>query len=189
VLGVLPGVLGAIQATEAVKILTGIGEPIIGRLLTYDALELRFLELPVSRRADCAVCGEHLTITAPRDTGEVCDSVALDPARRLTATALHDLLAAEGARAAIVLIDVREPHEFDTAHLDGARNIPLPHLERHLEELAAGPAPVFICRSGRRSLAACALALAKGIESAAHLEGGLLAWAVQIDPRLEVAAG
>ncbi|HEX8757762.1 MAG TPA: molybdopterin-synthase adenylyltransferase MoeB [Steroidobacteraceae bacterium] len=189
VLGVLPGVLGAIQATEAVKILTGIGEPLAGRLLTYDALELRFLELPVGRRADCAVCGEHPTITAPQDTGEICDAAALERVRRLTAGALHTLLAEEGARPGIVLIDVREPHEFATAHLDGARNIPLADLERQLEALAAGPAPVFVCRSGRRSLAACALALSKGIPAPAHLEGGLLAWAAQVDPQLEVAAG
>src|SRR6185437_15325482 len=117
------GVLGAIQATEAVKILTGIGEPIVGRLLTYDALELRFFELPVTRRADCAVCGEHPTITAPQETGELCDSIASSQVRRLTAKGLRDLLAAEPA--AFDLIDVREPREFDTGRLRGARNIPL----------------------------------------------------------------
>lgn len=187
VLGVLPGVLGAIQATEAVKILTGIGEPIVGRLLTYDALELRFFELPVSRRVDCAICGEHPTITAPRDTGEVCDSAALGRVRRLTATALRGLLA-EGA--ALDLVDVREPHEFNTRHLPGARNIPLGDLGRRLGEIAAaGSTPVFVCRSGRRSLTACALALRGGIETPANLEGGLLAWAAEVDPVFEVAAG
>ena len=130
VLGVLPGVLGAIQATEAVKIVTGIGEPVVGRLVTYDALELRFVELPVSRRADCAACGEHPTITAPRDAGEACDTAALGRVRRLTATALRDLLASEGA--GLALVDVREPHEFNTAHLPGACNIPLADLERRL---------------------------------------------------------
>jgi sulfur-carrier protein adenylyltransferase/sulfurtransferase len=189
VLGVLPGVLGAIQATEALKILAGIGEPLVGRLLTYDALELRFLELPVTRRADCAVCGEHPTVTAPRDAPEGCDTAALDRVRRLTATALHQLLAEEGARAGILLIDVREPHEFGAGHLAGARNIPLGDLERGLGELAAGRTPVFVCRSGRRSLAACGVALGQGIDAPAHLEGGLLAWAAQIDPQLEVAAG
>src|SRR5215469_390712 len=178
VLGVLPGVLGAIQATEAVKILTGIGEPIAGRLLTYDALELRFVEFPVTRRVDCAVCGEHPTITAPRDAAELCDSVALGSVRRLTATALRDLLALGQARAGLALVDVREPHEFATRHLPGARNIPLADLERRLGELAAaGSTPVFLCRSGRRSLTACGLALRGGIEAPAHLEGGLLAWA------------
>ena len=190
VLGVLPGVLGAIQATEAIKILTGIGEPIVGRLLTYDALELRFVELPVSRRADCAVCGEHPTITAPRDGEEACDSAALSGVRRLTATALRDLLAAQREGAGVALVDVREPHEFNARHLQGARNIPLAELERRLAELAAaGRTPVFLCRSGRRSLAACALAVRGGIEAPAHLEGGLLAWAAEVDPVFEVAAG
>ncbi|MGH8270577.1 MAG: rhodanese-like domain-containing protein, partial [Steroidobacteraceae bacterium] len=192
VLGVLPGVLGAIQATEAVKILTGIGVPIVGRLLTYDALELRFMELPVTRRADCAVCGEHATITAPRDQAELCDPAALDPTSRLTAAQLHNLLTVKETRLRLTLIDVREPHEFQTGHLQEARNIPLAHLERQLAELgalAAGRTPVFVCRSGRRSLLACALALRGGIAAAAHLEGGLLAWAAEIDPALEVSAG
>ena len=189
VLGVLPGVLGAIQATEAVKVLTGMGEPIVGRLITYDALELRFVELPVTRRADCDVCGEHPTITAPRDTGELCDSTTLERVRRLGATALRDLLASQAARAGIALIDVREPREFAIGHLEGARNIPLADLEHRLGELAAGRTPVFVCRSGRRSLTACALALSRGAEAASHLEGGLLAWAAEVDPTLEVSAG
>lgn len=190
VLGVLPGVLGAIQATEAVKILTGIGEPMVGRLLTYDALELRFLELPVTRRVDCAVCGEHPTITAPQEAAEVCDSAALARVRRLTAAALRDVLASERDRARLELVDVREPREFHTAHLRGARNIPLADLEPRLAELAAaGRMPVFLCRSGRRSLAACELALRGGIEAPANLEGGLLAWAADVDPAFEVAVG
>ena len=189
VLGVLPGVLGSIQATEAVKILTGIGEPIVGRLLTYDALELRFVELPVTRRADCAVCGEHPTITAPRDAGELCDPVAASRVRRLSAVALQELLAAERTRAGFDLIDVREPREFGAGHLQGARNIPLGDLERRLGELAAGRTPLFVCRSGRRSLTACTLALGRGIDAPAHLEGGLLAWAAEVDPSLDVAAG
>ena len=189
VLGVLPGVLGAIQATEAVKILTGIGEPLVGRLLTYDALELRFVELPVTRRADCAVCGEQPTITAPRDAGELCDALALAQVRRLTATALRDLLGSGAAGAGLALIDVREPHEFGASHLPGARNIPLGDLERRLAELAGDRTPVFLCRSGRRSLMACALVLRRGLAAPAHLEGGLLAWAAQVDPALAVAAG
>ena len=189
VLGVLPGVLGAIQATEAVKILTGIGEPLVGRLLTYDALELRFVELPFTRRADCAVCGEHPTITAPQDAGEVCDAVALGQVRRLTATALRDLLALRQPGAGLALVDVREPHEFNASHLPGARNIPLAELERRLGELDPGRTPLFLCRSGRRSLMACALALRHGMDAPAHLEGGLLAWAADVDPAFVVAAG
>lgn len=189
VLGVLPGVLGAIQATEAVKILTGIGEPLAGRLVTYDALELRFVELPVTRRADCAVCGEHPTITAPKDAEELCDSTTLAQVRRLSATALRDLLAAGHGSAGLTLVDVREPQEFDVSHLPGARNIPLAELERRLAELAGGRTAVFLCRSGRRSLVACALAMRRGMDMPAHLEGGLLAWAAEVDPAFAVAAG
>ena len=188
VLGVLPGVLGAIQATEAIKLVTGIGEPLIGRLLIYDALELRFTELPLARRADCAVCGEHPTITAARDAGESCDFTDLSAVRRLTAAALRDELAADWSARRLVLIDVREPREFDIGHLEGACNIPLAELPLRLGELAERT-PVFICRSGRRSLSACALALRSGIEAPAHLEGGLLAWAAELDPSFEVAPG
>lgn len=187
VLGVLPGVLGALQATEAIKVITGIGEPLAGRLLTYDALELRFLELPFTRRADCAVCGEHPTITAPRDSGEECDAAALRSVRRLSAAALRDFLTSDRARERLVLIDVREPREFAAQHLPGARNIPLAELERRLGELAREATPVFLCRSGRRSLAACALATRAGIAAPAHLEGGLLAWAAEVDPAFTVA--
>jgi sulfur-carrier protein adenylyltransferase/sulfurtransferase len=189
VLGVLPGVLGTIQATEAIKLLTGIGAPLIGRLLIYDALELRFTELPVARRADCAVCGEHPTITSARDAGESCDLTDLSSVRRLTAAALRDQLAAGQDGRGLLLIDVREPREFNTAHLEGACNIPLGELARRLGELTEGRTPVFICRSGRRSLSACALALRAGIPAPAHLEGGLLAWAAELDPTFEVASG
>jgi molybdopterin/thiamine biosynthesis adenylyltransferase/rhodanese-related sulfurtransferase len=186
VLGVLPGLLGSIQATEAMKIVTGIGEPLVGRLATYDALALRFIELPFTRRADCAVCGDHPTITAPRDAGEACDAVALSSIRRLTAAALRDQLASDRGRAELVLIDVRERHEFNARHLTGTCNMPLAELPARLGELSDGRTPVFLCRSGRRSLTACALAIRSGIEAPAHLEGGLLAWAAEVDPGFEV---
>jgi sulfur-carrier protein adenylyltransferase/sulfurtransferase len=189
VLGVLPGVLGTIQATEAIKVVTGIGQPLLGRLAVYDALELRFVELPFTRRADCAVCGERPTITAPRDAGELCDSITLSSVRRLTAAALRDQLASDRASAELVVIDVREPREFNTRHLEGACNIPLGELARRFGELSDGRKPVFVCRSGRRSLTACALAVRAGIEAPAHLEGGLLAWAEELDPTFEVASG
>ena len=188
VLGVLPGVLGTLQANEAIKIAAGIGAPLVGRLLSYDALELRFTELPVSRRDDCLVCGVHPEITAPRDIGPVCDSATLT-ARRLSAIGLRDLLAsAESAGPPLVLIDVREPREFAAEHLQGARNIPLRELESRLAEFAGHGDPVFLCRSGRRSLLACAIALRGGIAAPGHLEGGLLAWAAEVDADFEVAS-
>lgn len=183
VLGVLPGVLGTLQATEAIKLITGVGEPLIGRLLTYDALEMRFQEFRVSRRRDCAVCGEAPSITAPRDQDATSPSDASGGVRRLSATDLQQLLRTHTP----LLVDVREPYEFNAGHLAGSRHIPLGELPRRLAEIPKSAAPVFICRSGGRSFAACSMALEAGIASPANLEGGLQAWAREVDPTLEVA--
>jgi sulfur-carrier protein adenylyltransferase/sulfurtransferase len=182
VLGVLPGVMGAIQATEVIKLLLGIGEPLVGRLLTYDALAMRYREFGFTRRADCAVCGDSPSIRRPGQ-----DAVTAAP---VTALQLRELLrrAAAAGDAGPMLIDVREPREFGVGHLDGARNIPLGDLARHLPELKADRGVVFICRSGRRSAAAGTMALKAGFHHAANLEGGLLAWAETIDPKLTVAS-
>ncbi len=188
VLGVLPGVLGAIQATEAIKLILGIGEPLVGRLLTYDALEMRFGEFRFERRRDCAVCGDRPTITEPRDAEELCAGAALQAVRRLSPKNLSLLLDDAGRRPALLLVDVREPREFAAGHLAGAVNIPLAELQQRLAELAPQANPLFICRSGSRSLAACAIAARAGFPTLAHLEGGLLAWAAEIDPTMSVAA-
>ena len=185
VLGVLPGVLGTLQATEAIKLITGVGTPLVGRFLTYDALELSFREFRVQRRRDCAVCGETPMITEPRDQ-KPSQATAGPGVRRLTPQALATLLA-PGAAAPPPLIDVRERWEFDTGHLPGAVNIPTSELPRRLGEIPRSGGPVFICRSGGRSLRACTMALEAGVASAANLEGGMLAWAAQIDPQMPVA--
>jgi molybdopterin/thiamine biosynthesis adenylyltransferase/rhodanese-related sulfurtransferase len=184
VLGVLPGVLGTLQATEAIKLITAVGEPLLGRLLTYDALEMRFHEFSVARRPDCAVCGNAPTITEPRDPAPL--PTVAGTVRRITAGALNELLR-EARAPAPHLVDVREVHEFSAGHLEGSVNIPLGELPRRLAEIALHEAPVFICRSGGRSFAACELALRAGIPAPANLEGGLLAWAAAIDPTLRVA--
>lgn len=182
VLGVLPGVLGTIQATEAIKIITGIGEPLIGRLLTYDALEMRFDEFRFARRDDCAVCGPDPAISAPQDAPEPCSVGIPETVRRLSARQLQALR----DDASLVLVDVREPHEFAAGFLPGALNIPLAQLADRLLELPPLRTPVFVCRSGNRSLAACAVASRAGIQSPAHLEGGLMAWAREVDASLFV---
>jgi sulfur-carrier protein adenylyltransferase/sulfurtransferase len=184
VLGVLPGVLGAIQATEAIKLIVGAGDPLVGRLLTYDALDMRFDEFPFGRRADCAVCGERPTITELRDLPELCSAEALATIRRLSPRELQTLL---DAKDRTMLVDVREPREFATAHLPGAVSIPVSDIQRRLAEIPAGITPVFLCRSGARSLTACRIALGAGREAPAHLEGGLLAWAAELDPAFTVA--
>ena len=187
VLGVLPGVLGTLEATEAIKLITGVGTPLIGRLLTYDALELRFQEFRVERRRDCAVCGEAPTITEPRDQEAQSARAPQDGVLRLTPQALRALLASAAPARAPPLIDVRERWEYDTGHLPDAVNIPMSELPRRIAEIPRAGEPVFICRSGGRSLRACTMALAAGIASPVNLEGGMLAWAVEVDPTMPVA--
>jgi adenylyltransferase/sulfurtransferase len=184
VLGVLPGVLGTLEATEAIKLITGVGSPLAGRLLTYDALELRFQEFRVERRPDCAVCGDAPTITEPRDPPP-SPPPAQDGVRRLTPRVLHAQLA-PGGGAAPPLIDVREPWEYESGHLPDAVNIPLGELPQRLAEIPRAASPVFICRSGGRSMRACTLALEAGIAAPANLEGGMLAWAADVDPTMPV---
>ena len=181
VLGVLPGVLGTIAATEAIKLIVGIGVPLIGRLLTYDALELRFSEFRFARRSDCAVCGEHPSITAPADPPGFCTLEELERVHHISAAQLAQALA--GAQQPMSLIDVREPDEFATGHLAGALNIPLAELEHSAARLPR-QSTVFMCRSGARSLKACAIARRAGVAEALQLEGGLLAWKGQVDPSL-----
>jgi sulfur-carrier protein adenylyltransferase/sulfurtransferase len=187
VLGVLPGVLGTIQATEAIKVILGIGEPLVGRLLTYDALEMRFREFPFERRRDCAVCGDAPRITVPTDVAAVCRD---DPVtcRRLSPRELAALLrdVAHGGPP-VRLIDVREPAEFSAGHLAGALSMPLAELEHADWTTANHGATVFVCRSGARSARACAIASRQGLSEPGHLEGGLIAWAAAIDPTLRVA--
>jgi molybdopterin/thiamine biosynthesis adenylyltransferase/rhodanese-related sulfurtransferase len=184
VLGVLPGVMGTIQATEAIKLIVGAGELLLGRLLTYDALAMRFDEFRFKRSADCAVCGDRPTITAPQDAPQLCTAEALASIRTLRPGELRELLEEPGGSAAIV--DVRQAREFSTAHLPGAVNIPVGELHARMGSLPKGRV-VFVCRSGARSLTAAALASRAGVEDIAHLEGGLLAWARDVDPSFDVA--
>ena len=186
VLGVLPGVIGALQATEALKLIAGIGSPLSGRLLTYDALDMRFSEFRLQRRPDCAVCGDTPSIHQPQDPPSMSRPGDTPDIRHLSAPDLQGLLKSAG-NSPPPLIDVREVHEFDAGHLRGSVNIPLGQLPGRLGEIAAASAPVFICRSGGRSFAACQMALAAHIASPANLEGGLLGWAAQVDPALRVA--
>lgn len=181
VLGVLPGVMGTIQATEAIKLIIGVGEPLLGRFLTYDALAMRFEEYRFSRRADCAVCGEQPTIREPADLVEICSTEVMDRIRRLTPAQLRSLL----QEAAIV--DVREPGEFAVSHLPGAVNIPVGQVQQRLSEIPKAGLAVFVCRSGARSLTASAIAARAGLVTVAHLEGGLLAWAKDLDESFVVA--
>lgn len=179
VLGVLPGVLGTLAATEAIKLITGAGTPLIGRLLSYDALELRFSEFRFARRPDCAVCGVRPSITAPTDPPDFCTLEELGQVRAIAPEELRDALAE--AQRPVALIDVRQPEEFALGHLPGAINIPVDQIAERVAELPRNRPLVFMCRSGARSLRACALARRAGLEPL-QLEGGLLAYKAAIDP-------
>jgi sulfur-carrier protein adenylyltransferase/sulfurtransferase len=186
VLGVLPGVMGTIQATEAIKLITGIGAPLTGRLLTYDALEMRFDEFKFAARADCAVCGRQPSITVPQDFTVVCTSPT--PYQNMSAAQLQTLLHAHPL--GLMLVDVREPEEFAAGHLPHSLNIPVNELAVRLNELIAAQSLVFMCRGGGRSVKACTLA-SEALPDAAgrqlfNLHGGLLSWHQHVDHALIV---
>jgi adenylyltransferase/sulfurtransferase len=175
VLGVLPGVMGCIQATEAIKLITGIGTPLLGRLLTYDALDMRFREFRFARRPDCAVCGDAPTITTLQDASTACASETLAGLVQYTPAGLRERLSVVGALPP-VLVDVREPQEFAAGHLPDSIHLPLADMEARYSELPSDRELVFICRSGTRSLRACQIAAALGHASVGNLQGGLMAW-------------
>jgi adenylyltransferase/sulfurtransferase len=171
VLGVLPGVMGSLQATEAIKLLLDIGEPLAGRLLVYDALTLGFDEFRFARRPDCAVCGDHPTITSVAHHEEK----PLSQISEWTPQQLAGELKA-GAEENLLLVDVREPHEWAAGRLPGSVHIPLGTLPHRLDEIPAGVTPVFICAAGGRSMAACRLLASARGRNAINLDGGVMAW-------------
>jgi len=188
VLGVLPGILGSLQAAEAIKLLAGIGEPLLGRLLVLDALAMRWQEFRFGRRLDCAVCGAAPAIRSPADTQASLVDKSSAGFTGLQPGELQLRIRQQPPTGHNVqVVDVREPVEFAAGHLPGSRNLPLPELPARLAGLDDGGHVVFVCRGGARSLQAATMACAAGLQQVAHLEGGLLAWQSAIDPTLVVA--
>jgi molybdopterin/thiamine biosynthesis adenylyltransferase/rhodanese-related sulfurtransferase len=184
VLGVLPGVIGTIQATEALKLILGEGEPLIGRLLLYDALGMTFDEVRLRKDPDCPVCGEQPTVTELIDYVQFCGldpAEMLEPSWEITAVELQNKLE-NGERP--VLLDVREPHEWDIAHLEGARLIPQGDLPARMHELDSADEIVLYCRSGERSGRALNLLRDAGFLKLKNLQGGINAWARTVDPSM-----
>jgi sulfur-carrier protein adenylyltransferase/sulfurtransferase len=171
VLGVLPGVMGSLQATEAIKVLLSIGEPLAGRLLVYDALALEFQEFKFKRRVTCAVCGDHPSITSLDQPSES----ALAEIEEWTVQQLAAELAGSGA-SQLQLVDVRETHEWMAGRLPGAVHIPLATLPQRAAEISPAGKVIFICAAGGRSMAACRYFGQQG-RSAINLAGGMHAWA------------
>ena len=180
VLGVLPGIIGMIQAIEAIKLILGKGEPLIGRLLHFDALKMKFREFNVRRDPQCPVCGDHPTITAPIDYEQFC-GVAAD----VPAISVQELKRKLEAREPIQLIDVREPFENEIARIDNARLIPLGELPDRLRELDRENYMVVHCHTGKRSAQAVQLLRGAGFRNVFNLEGGIDRWSDEIDPTVQ----
>jgi sulfur-carrier protein adenylyltransferase/sulfurtransferase len=185
VLGVLPGVIGTIQATESIKLILGAPGTLVGRLLLYDAWSMKFRELKLRRDKDCPVCGDHPTVKQLIDYEEFC-GVKPVPASAAAASAVpettvEELKARMDANANFYLLDVREPHEYQIARIPGSTLIPLGQLGARYGELPSGKEIVIHCKSGVRSAKAVNLLKEHGIE-AKNLKGGILAWIDRIDP-------
>jgi adenylyltransferase/sulfurtransferase len=179
VLGVLPGIIGMLQAIEAIKLIVGIGESLIGRLLHFDALKVTFRELKLRRDPQCPVCGESPTIFAAVDYDQFC-ATRDDPS--VPGISVQELKAKIDAREAFELIDVREPFEFEIARIDGAKLIPLGEIPERADELRREHTFVVHCHSGRRSAEAARLLKQRGFANVYNLEGGIDAWSDFIDP-------
>jgi sulfur-carrier protein adenylyltransferase/sulfurtransferase len=186
VLGVLCATVGSIQANEAVKLITGMGEPLVGRLVIYDALELSFKDIRVRKDPDCAVCGEHPTVTELIDYEDFCGVVS-DEAERAAAGATMtpaELKAILDDGRRIKLVDVREPAEWQINRLPGAELIPLGELPDRLSELPQTEPIIVYCKVGGRSAEALALLRQSGFSTARHLGGGINAYARTVDPSI-----
>lgn len=185
VLGVLPGVIGTMQAVETLKLLLGIGNPLVGRLMLYDALEQSWRTLKVKKNPACPVCGKNPTIKAPIDYEAFC-GLKEKPVSAIPEMTVEQLKAMQDKKEKFVLLDVREPHEFEAARIPGSKLIPLGELPNRLGELNKADKFVVHCRSGARSGRAVGIMRQQGFD-ATNVTGGILAWADRIDPSLQVS--
>ncbi len=176
VLGVLPGIIGMLQAIEAIKLIIGLGDSLAGRLLHFDALKMKFREFKLRRDPQCPVCGEHPTITEPIDCEQFCGVPAAVPE-----ISVQDLKGKLDARANFLLLDVREPDEYEIARIEGAKLIPLGELPERIGGFERNLEIVIHCHSGVRSANAVQLMRDAGFEKVFNLTGGIDAWSQEID--------
>jgi adenylyltransferase/sulfurtransferase len=189
VLGILPGLIGCIQATEGIKLLLSNGSPLIGRLLLYDALQMSFQEFKVRRNPKCPACGDHPSITKLIDYDQFCGvrgqetptTAAADAAWN---TSVQELKRRLDSRDHVFILDVRNPEEFQICRIPGSSLIPLPELARRFHELDKNQEIVVHCKSGVRSLKALQFLREKGFQRIKNLKGGIVAWAETIDPSM-----
>ena len=190
VLGILPGVIGTLQATEAIKVILGVGEPLVGRFLIFDALKMRFRELKLRKDPDCPVCGEHPTVTQLIDYEQFCGLTPAAPPAAASATEDEDQATVEELKGRLdrhesfLLLDVRELREFEICRIPGSVLIPLGELPSRLSELEGRDDMIVHCKSGARSAKAVRLLREAGYSKARNLKGGILAWISRIDPTL-----
>ena len=184
VLGVLPGIIGSIQAMETIKLILGTGDSLVGRLLLFDALAMRFRELKLKRNPECPVCGDHRSITKLIDYEEFCGirgEETLPMTDGIIEITPKELKARQDRGDTPFLLDVREPHEFQICNLNG-KLIPLGELPRRVAELDSSQEMVVHCRSGKRSADAIHFLQTAGFKKLLNLKGGILAWSDDVDP-------
>jgi adenylyltransferase/sulfurtransferase len=187
VLGMLPGIIGTMQALEAIKLIIGLGEPLIGRLLHFDASGMHFREFKVRRDPECPVCGENPTIFAPIDYENFCGVMPASTAKNggdVRAITVHELKRKMDAQESFALIDVREAHEAEIARIEGATLIPLGEITDRVCELSKDEEIIVYCHSGVRSVRAAQLLQERGFANVCNLEGGIEAWSEEIDPNV-----
>ena len=188
VLGVLPGIIGVIQAIETVKLITGIGETMIGRLLLFDALKMKFRELKLRKDPKCPICGPNATIKELIDYEQFCGTAPVEaPAAPVSVSGVPDITVVElkqmiDAKHDFDLIDVREPQEYEIARIPGAKLIPLGDLPRRIHELDSSREIVLQCKVGGRSAKAGKFLYDSGFRKIKNVAGGIDAWSHEIDP-------
>jgi adenylyltransferase/sulfurtransferase len=180
VLGVLPGIIGSLQALETIKLIIGRGKSLVGRLVLFDALKLSFRELSVRKNPDCPVCGAHPTIDKLIDYEEFCGTAFSPPDEGELVMSVEELKARLDRGEEFQLVDVREPHEYEIANLGGLL-LPLNDLPARVHELDSAREIVVHCKMGGRSAKAVEFLLASGFRKVKNLSGGIDAWAQRID--------
>jgi sulfur-carrier protein adenylyltransferase/sulfurtransferase len=182
VLGVLPGIIGCLQALETIKWIIGAGESLVGRLVLFDALKMRFRELKLRKDPNCPICGEHPTIHELIDYQAFC-GIGAEPEYTGPEISVEEFQQERGTKGCdLVLVDVREPHEWEIAHIEGARLIPLSQLPDRLNELDGHAEIVTQCHHGARSMKALEILRGAGFGKVRSLAGGIDAWAERVEP-------
>ncbi|MFN8418021.1 MAG: molybdopterin-synthase adenylyltransferase MoeB [Anaerolineae bacterium] len=189
VLGILPGTIGTLQATEAIKLILGIGKPMIGRMLLYDALNMSFDQIKLRKNPNCPVCGEHPTVTELIDYEDFCGVPAHDRSeykeksaqQHVRSIGVHDLKARLDAGSDVVIVDVRDPHEWEISNIEGSLHIPKSQALARKDEIPRDREVVVQCRTGVRSRDVIVMLQKEGYTNLVNLAGGINAWAREID--------